>query len=122
MKKLIYIFLTVLIVACSSSGGNGQSLNTQFVGSWENGIDDEFNSIDIKQFNADGSGSSSEITNGETYFNGTFSWSTTNTIITVSYDYGDTFSAEYDFLSVDQVKFTINEQGDVYELFYDRID
>ncbi len=126
MKKLIYLFLTVLIVACSSSDdSNEQSNNAQFVGSWENVFDDEDpNNSDslVLEFNADGTGSESETFNGETYSNGTFSWSSTNTTITVSYDDGDTFSAEYDFLTVDQVKFTIDEQGDVYEVIFDRID
>ena len=126
MKKLIYLFLTVLIVACSSSDdSNEQSNNAQFVGSWENVFDDEDpNNSDslVLEFNADGTGSESETFNGETYSNGTFSWSSTNTTITVSYDDGDTFSAEYDFLTVDQVKFTIVEQGDVYEVIFDRID
>ena len=129
MKKLIYLFLTVLIVACSSSDdSNEQSNNAQFVGSWENVFDDEDpNNSDslVLEFNADGTGSESETDfsfNGETYSNGTFSWSSTNTTITVSYDDGDTFSAEYDFLTVDQVKFTIDEQGDVYEVIFDRID
>ena len=125
MKKLIYLFLTVLIVACSSDDSNEQSNNAQFVGSWENVFEDEDpNNSDslVLEFNADGTGSESETFNGETYSNGTFSWSSTNTTITVSYDDGDTFSAEYDFLTVDQVKFTIVEQGDVYEVIFDRID
>tara|TARA_B110000261_G_C12839145_1_gene259557 strand:- start:210 stop:590 length:381 start_codon:yes stop_codon:yes gene_type:complete len=126
MKKLVYLFLTVLIVACSGSDdSNEQSNNAQFVGSWENVFEDEDpNNSDslVLEFNADGTGSESETFNGETYSNGTFSWSSTNTTITVSYDDGDTFSAEYDFLTVDQVKFTIVEQGDVYEVIFDRID
>ena len=126
MKKLIYLFLTVLIVACSGEDdSNEQSNNAQFVGSWENVFEDEDpNNSDslVLEFNADGTGSESETFNGETYSNGTFSWSSTNTTITVSYDDGDTFSAEYDFLTVDQVKFTIVEQGDVYEVIFDRID
>jgi hypothetical protein len=125
MKKLVFLFLTVLIVACSGDDSNEQSNNAQFVGSWENVFEDEDpNNSDslVLEFNADGTGSESETFNGETYSNGTFSWSSTNTTITVSYDDGDTFSAEYDFLTVDQVKFTIVEQGDVYEVIFDRID
>jgi hypothetical protein len=35
MKKLIYIFLTVLIVGCSGGDSNdGTTLNSQIVGSW----------------------------------------------------------------------------------------
>ena len=125
MKKLIYLFLTVFIVACSGDDSNEQSNNAQFVGSWENVFEDEDpNNSDslVLEFNADGTGSESEIFNGETYSNGTFSWSSTNTTITVSYDDGDTFSAEYDFLTVDEVKFTIEEQGNVYELIFNRIN
>ena len=125
MKKLIYLFLTVLIVACSGEDdSNEQSNNAQFVGSWENVFEDEDpNNSDslVLEFNADGTGSESETFNGETYSNGTFSWSSTNTIITVSYDDGDTFSAEYDFLTVDQVKFTINEDDETYEVIFDRV-
>jgi hypothetical protein len=125
MKKLVYLFLTVLIVACSGSDdSNEQSNNAQFVGSWENVFEDEDpNNSDslVLEFNADGTGSESETFNGETYSNGTFSWSSTNTTITVSYDDGDTFSAEYDFLTVDQVKFTINEDDETYEIIFDRV-
>ena len=125
MKKLVYLFLTVLIVAFSGSDdSNEQSNNAQFVGSWENVFEDEDpNNSDslVLEFNADGTGSESETFNGETYSNGTFSWSSTNTTITVSYDDGDTFSAEYDFLTVDQVKFTINEDDETYEIIFDRV-
>ena len=125
MKKLIYLFLTVLIVACSGEDdSNEQSNNAQFVGSWENVFEDEDpNNSDslVLEFNADGTGSESETFNGETYSNGTFSWSSTNTTITVSYDDGDTFSAEYDFLTIDQVKFTINEDDETYEVIFDRV-
>ena len=125
MKKLVYLFLTVLIVACSGEDdSNEQSNNAQFVGSWENVFEDEDpNNSDslVLEFNADGTGSESETFNGETYSNGTFSWSSTNTTITVSYDDGDTFSAEYDFLTVDQVKFTINEDDETYEVIFDRV-
>jgi len=125
MKKLIYLFLTVLIVACSGEDdSNEQSNNAQFVGTWENVFEDEDpNNSDslVLEFNADGTGSESETFNGETYSNGTFSWSSTNTTITVSYDDGDTFSAEYDFLTVDQVKFTINEDDETYEVIFDRV-
>ena len=126
MKKLIYLFLTVLIVACTGDDdSNGVvTLNAQFVGSWENVFEDEDpNNSDslVLEFNADGTGSESETFNGETYSNGTFSWSSTNTTITVSYDDGDTFSAEYDFLTVDQVKFTINEDDETYEVIFDRV-
>jgi len=125
MKKLLYLFLTVLIVACSGEDdSNEQSNNAQFVGSWENVFEDEDpNNSDslVLEFNADGTGSESETFNGETYSNGTFSWSSTNTTITVSYDDGDTFSAEYDFLTVDQVKFTINEDDETYEVIFDRV-
>ena len=125
MKKLVYLFLTVLIVACSGEDdSNEQSNNAQFVGSWENVFEDEDpNNSDslVLEFNADGTGSESETFNGETYSNGTFSWSSTNTTITVSYDDGDTFSAEYDFLTGDQVKFTINEDDETYEVIFDRV-
>ena len=54
MKKLLYLFLTFLIVACSSDddSNGGVTLNAQFVGSWllEFSGGDEI----IIEFNADG--------------------------------------------------------------------
>ena len=37
MKKLLYLFLTVLIVACSSDDSNDGTTNSQFV-DWEENI------------------------------------------------------------------------------------
>jgi hypothetical protein len=39
MKKLIYIFLTVLIVACSSSDDSGNNNSSSLLSSWQVTID-----------------------------------------------------------------------------------
>ena len=108
MKKLLYLFLTVLIVACSGDDGNGQSLNTQFVGSWlwEFSGGDE----DILEFNADGTGRQTEIYDGGTDIY-TFTWSTSNAQLTITYDSGlDIDEFGYNFITNDQVRF-IDSQG-----------
>ena len=107
MKKLIYLFLTVLIVACSSDddSNGGVTLNAQFVGSWllEFSGGDEI----IIEFNADGTGSDTEIYDGETFID-TFTWSTSNTQLTITYALDDSVvdidEFEYNFITNDQVR------------------
>ena len=123
MKKLVYLFLTVLIVACSSSdddGNSGVTLNAQFVGSWLTEFDDEDGGSLILEFNADGTGSENEVYDDETYTE-VFSWSTTSTLMTITYALDDGFVAEYEFITDDQVKFTINEDDEAYEVVFDRV-
>tara|TARA_B110000114_G_scaffold130179_1_gene136387 strand:+ start:18 stop:698 length:681 start_codon:yes stop_codon:yes gene_type:complete len=111
MKKLIYLFLTVLIVACSSDDdSNGVvTLNAQFVGSWLLEFDDDEGGSVIIEFNADGTGSDTEIYDGETDTD-FFTWSTTSTQLTVTYAPDDVEVVEYNFITNDQVRI-INGEG-----------
>ena len=114
MKKLAYLFLTLLIVACSSDddSNGGVTLNAQFVGSWllEFSGGDEI----IIEFNADGTGSDTEIYDGETFID-TFTWSTSNTQLTITYALDDSVvdidEFEYNFITNDQVRL-IDSGGD----------
>ena len=125
MKKLVYLFLTVLIVACSSSDDDGNSgvsiTDAQFVGSWLTEFDDdeEGGSL-ILEFNADGTGSENFVLDGESDTE-VFTWSTTSTIMTVTYAPDDVDELMYEFLTDDQVKFTINEDDGTYEIIFDRV-
>ena len=123
MKKLVYLFLTVLIVACSSSdddGNSGVTLNAQFVGSWLTEFDDEEGGSLLLEFNADGTGSENEVYDGVTDTE-VFTWSTTSTLMTVTYAPDDVDELMYEFLTDDQVKFTINEDDETYEIIFDRV-
>ena len=123
MKKLVYLFLTVLIVACSSSdddGNSGVTLNAQFVGSWLTEFDDEDGGSLLLEFNADGTGSENFVLDGESDTE-VFTWSTTSTIMTVTYAPDDVDELMYEFLTDDQVRFTINEDDETYEIIFDRV-
>jgi hypothetical protein len=114
MKKLVYLFLTVLIVACSSSdddGNSGVTLNAQFVGSWLTEFDDDEGGSLLLEFNADGTGSENFVLDGESDTE-VFTWSTTSTIMTVTYAPDDVDELMYEFLTDDQVRFTINEDDE----------
>ena len=123
MKKLVYLFLTVLIVACSRSDDDsnaGVTLNAQFVGSWLTEFDDEEGGSLLLEFNADGTGSENFVLDGESDTE-VFTWSTTSTIMTVTYAPDDVDELMYEFLTDDQVKFTINEDDGTYEIIFDRV-
>ena len=123
MKKLVYLFLTVLIVACSSSdddGNSGVTLNAQFVGSWLTEFDDDEGGSLLLEFNADGTGSENFVLEGESDTE-VFTWSTTSTIMTVTYAPDDVDELMYEFLTDDQVRFTINEDDETYEIIFDRV-
>ena len=123
MKKLVYLFLTVLIVACSSSdddGNSGVTLNAQFVGSWLTEFDDDEGGSLLLEFNADGTGSENFVLDGESDTE-VFTWSTTSTLMTVTYAPDDVDELMYEFLTDDQVKFTINEDDETYEIIFDRV-
>ena len=123
MKKLLYLFLTVLIVACSGSDDDsnaGVTLNAQFVGSWLTEFDDDDGGSLLLEFNADGTGSENFVLDGESDTE-VFTWSTTSTIMTVTYAPDDVDELMYEFLTDDQVKFTINEDDGTYEIIFDRV-
>ena len=123
MKKLVYLFLTVLIVACSGSDDDsnaGVTLNAQFVGSWLTEFDDEEGGSLLLEFNADGTGSENFVLDGESDTE-VFTWSTTSTLMTVTYAPNDVDELMYEFLTDDQVKFTINEDDETYEIIFDRV-
>ena len=115
MKKLIYLFLTVLIVACSSGDDDSNSavtLNAQFVGSWLLEYDEDDGSVVII-FNADGTGNDTETYDGDTYTS-SFTWSTTSTQLVIT-DVTDGIEevevVEYNFITNDQVRIIDIEEG-----------
>ena len=123
MKKLVYLFLTVLIVACSSSdddGNSGVTLNAQFVGSWLTEFDDdeEGGSL-LLEFNADGTGSENFVLDGESDTE-LFTWSTTSTIMTVTYAPDDVDELMYEFLTDDRVRF-FEDEDETFEVIFDRV-
>ena len=116
MKKLIYLFLTVLIVACSSGDDDSNSavtLNAQFVGSWLLEYDEDDGSVVII-FNADGTGNDTETYDGDTYTS-SFTWSTTSTQLVIT-DVTDGIEevevVEYNFITNDQVRLIDIEDGE----------
>tara|TARA_B100000767_G_scaffold201093_1_gene188021 strand:- start:278 stop:640 length:363 start_codon:yes stop_codon:yes gene_type:complete len=118
MKKLLYLFLTLLIVACSGDddSNSGVTLNAQFVGSWLTEFDDEEGGTLLLTFNADGTGSENFVLDGETDTE-VFTWSTTSTLMTVTYAPDDVDELMYEFLTDDQVKFTDGTE----EIIFDRV-
>ena len=123
MKKLVYLFLTVLIVACSSSdddGNSGVTLNAQFVGSWLTEFDDEEEGGSLLlEFNADGTGSENFVLDGETDTE-VFTWSTTSTLMTVTYAPNDVDELMYEFLTDDRVRF-FEDEDETFEVIFDRV-
>jgi len=125
MKKLIYLFLTVLIVACSSDdSNNGTTLNTQLIGTWVGDfVDPENNEVyaGTAILNADGTGSVLVIQTAGEVYSDTISWSSTATILTWIYDDGnDDEVFTYNFITDDQLSLT--NYADGYEVILDRVD
>jgi len=115
MKKLLYLFLTVLIVACSSDDSNdGTTLTSQFVGSWLEESSSEESSLTL-EFNADGTGSSIEFYDGDTDTE-VFSWSSTSTQLTVTFAPDDVDVLQYEFITNDQLRLSY-EDDDTGETF-----
>ena len=122
MKKLVYLFLTVLIVACSSSdddGNSGVTLNAQFVGSWLTEFDDDEGGSLLLEFNADGTGSENFVLDGESDTE-VFTWSTTSTLMTVTYAPNDVDELMYEFLTDDRVRF-FEDEDETFEVIFDRV-
>ena len=103
MKKLTYLFLALLIVACSSddNDNNSISINSDLVGTWSGIITDTSgngNTADqILTLNSDGTGSVSNLwEDGETFLSALV-WSSTSSTITVAItESNETESAEYE--------------------------
>ena len=91
------------------------------MGSWLTEFDDdeEGGSL-LLEFNADGTGSENFVLDGESDTE-VFTWSTTSTLMTVTYAPDDVDELMYEFLTDDQVKFTINEDDGTYEIIFDRV-
>ena len=122
MKKLIYLFLTVLIVACSSDDGNdGTTLTSQFVGSWLEENSSEESSLTL-EFNADGTGSSIEFYDGDTDTE-VFSWSSTSTQLTVTFAPDDVDVLQYEFITKDQLRLSYEDDdtGIIFAFTFNRI-
>jgi hypothetical protein len=122
MKKLLYLFLTVLIVACSSDDSNdGTTLTSQFVGSWLEESSSEESSLTL-EFNADGTGSSIEFYDGDTDTE-VFSWSSTNTQLTVTFAPDDVDVLQYEFITNDQLRLSYEDDdtGIIFAFTFNRI-
>jgi len=122
MKKLLYLFLTVLIVACSSDDGNdGTTLTSQFVGSWLEENSSEESSLTL-EFNADGTGSYIEFYDGDTDTE-VFSWSSTSTQLTVTFAPDDVDVLQYEFITNDQLRLSYEDDdtGIIFAFTFNRI-
>ena len=101
MKKLTYLFLALLIVACSSddNDNNSISINSDLVGTWSGIITSTSgNTADqILTLNSDGTGSVSNLwDDGETFLSALV-WSSTSSNLTVTTTVdNETDTAEYE--------------------------
>ena len=101
MKKLTYLFLALLIVACSSddNDNNSISINSDLVGTWSGIITSTSgNTADqILTLNSDGTGSVSNLwEDGETFLSALV-WSSTSSNLTVTTTVdSETESVEYE--------------------------
>ena len=101
MKKLTYLFLALLIVACSSddNDNNSISINSDLVGTWSGIIiDTSGNTADqILTLNSDGTGSVSNLWDDGEVWSSAVVWSSTSSTITftITVD-NETDSAEYE--------------------------
>jgi methanogenic corrinoid protein MtbC1 len=88
MKKLTYLFLALLIVACSSddNDNNSISINPDLVGTWSGIITDTSGSTaeQVTTLNSDATGSVSNLwEDGET-FSSALVWSSTSSTVTIT--------------------------------------
>jgi hypothetical protein len=134
MKKLIYLFLTVLIVACSSDdsnndGDNNNDVNQNLVGTWvADFVDPENNEVygnTTLILNVDNTGSVLSVftlEDGENeVYSTTITWSSTTTTITFVYDDGeDDDVLTYNFITDDQLSLTDTEDG--FNIILDRVN
>ena len=105
MKKLIYLFLTVLIVACSgddSNDNNSISINPDLVGTWSGIITDTGGSTaeQITTLNSDATGSVSNLWDDGETFSSALVWSSTSSTITITTTVdNETETSEYELLN-----------------------
>jgi hypothetical protein len=99
MKKGIYLFLALLIVACSSDDDNSVSINPDLVGTWSGIITDTGGSTaeQIYTLNSDATGSVSNLWDDGEVWSSAVVWSSTSSTITftITVD-NETDSAEYE--------------------------
>ena len=100
MKKLIYLFLALTIVACSSDDdSNSVSINPDLVGTWSGIITDTGGStaVQIYTLNSDATGSVSNLWDDGEVWSSAVVWSSTSSTITftITVD-NETDSAEYE--------------------------
>ena len=101
MKKLTYLFLALLIVACSSddNDNNSISINSDLVGTWSGIITSTSGNTaqQITTLNSDGTGSVSNLwDDGETFLSALV-WSSTSSNLTVTTTVdNETVTAEYE--------------------------
>ena len=102
MRKLIYLFLTVLIVACSSDDDNNSvSINPDLVGAWSGIITDSEGTggtaDQIFTLNSDATGSVSNLWDDGETFSSALVWSSTSTTLTFTLSVNnETDSAHYE--------------------------
>ena len=101
MKKLIYLFLGLLIVACSSDDGdnNSISINSDLVGTWSGIITDTGGSTaeQIFTLNSDATGSVSNLWDDGETFSSPLVWSSTSSTVTFTTTVDNvTDSAQYE--------------------------
>ena len=101
MKKLIYLFLGLLIVACSSDDGdnNSISINSDLVGTWSGIITDTGGSTaeQITTLNSDATGSVSNLWDDGETFSSALVWSSTSSTVTFTTTVdNETESSEYE--------------------------
>ena len=104
MKKLIYLFLGLLIVACSSDDGdnNSISINSDLVGTWSGIITDTGGSTaeQITTLNSDATGSVSNLWDDGETFSSALVWSSTSSTITITTTVdNETETSEYELLN-----------------------
>jgi hypothetical protein len=133
MKKLIYLFLTVLIIACSSEdsnndGNNNNDVNQNLVGTWvADFVDPENNEVygnTTLTLNIDNTGSVLSVftlEDGFEVYSTTITWSSTTTTITFVYDDGEEDDIlTYNFITDDQLSLTDTEDG--FNIILDRVN
>ena len=102
MKKLIYLFLALLILACSSDDDNSVSINSDLVGAWSGIITDTGGSTaeQITTLNSDATGSVSNLWGDGETFSSALVWSSTSSTITITTTVdNETETSEYELLN-----------------------